>query len=257
MIFYFSGTGNSLYAAQKISRDINERLISIAGETNSGSSFEYSLAENEVIGFVYPVYAWRAPSMVVKFIRKMKFKNYRNNYIFSVCTCGDEEGYTTAILKKRLARKGFSLSSGFTVVMPNNYIISYDLDPRPVAEKKLAEAEEQFAEIIAAIGKREDGLYEIKIGPSPFWKSYIINPLFEKYALDPKKFFATDVCTGCGLCAEVCNTQNITVNDKPAWGSTCIKCLACIHRCPEEAIQYDNQTAGKGRYLNPNCQFPA
>jgi hypothetical protein len=81
------------------------------------------------VGFVYPVYAWQPPYMVIDLIKAMKINNYRNNYIFSVSTCGDEEGYTTRILKKSLLRKGLKLNSGFSLVMPNNYMIgSYNLD---------------------------------------------------------------------------------------------------------------------------------
>lgn len=36
MIFYFTGTGNSLYAAQYLSHELDGSLISIAVEINSG-----------------------------------------------------------------------------------------------------------------------------------------------------------------------------------------------------------------------------
>ena len=77
MIFYFSGTGNSLQAAKNIAKHNNEKLISMAAAINSGKdSFEYNLEENEIIGFVYPIYAWAPPKMVLRFIERLKLNNY-------------------------------------------------------------------------------------------------------------------------------------------------------------------------------------
>ncbi len=255
MIFYFSGTGNSLYVAQKLSGEINERLVSIADEMNNKHVFEYTLAEGEKVGFVYPVYAWQPPGMVIDFIHKLKLNNYRNNYIFSVSTCGDDEGYTTGILKKALAAKGLKLNSGFTVAMPNNYIIMFDVDPQDAAQKKLADADIFLKEIKSVVAQEQDGVFKVRKGFLPFTKTYIINPLFQKFGVNAKKFYATDSCTQCGLCARVCNTCNITVHKKPVWGSNCIQCMACIHRCPQQAVQYGKITVKKGRYVNPNCDF--
>jgi ferredoxin/flavodoxin len=257
MIFYFTGTGNSLYAAQRLSHELDEPLVSVSAELNSGKTLTYNISQDEMVGFVYPVYAWQPPYMVIDLIKAMKFNNYHNNYIFSVSTCGDEEGYTTLILKKSLLRKGLKLNSGFSLVMPNNYMIgSYNLDSEAKVEKKLKAAEDRLSEISSAIKAKQDNLFDTIIGSRPFKKSYITNFLFKKYAMDTKKFYATDNCTSCGLCAEICNTKNIMVDRKPAWGNNCVQCFACINRCPEEAIQYGNHTQTKGRYINPKCEFP-
>jgi ferredoxin/flavodoxin len=257
MIFYFTGTGNSLYAAQYLSHKLDESLISIAAELNSGKPLEFNLSPDEKVGFVYPVYAWQPPYMVINFVKALKFKTYHNNYLFSVSTCGDEEGYTTRVLNKSLRRKGLKLNSAFSLVMPNNYMIgSYNLDSEAEVEKKLTAAEDRLAEISSAIKTKQDCLFDTVIGSQAFKKSYITNYFFKKSAMDTKKFHATDNCTACGLCAEICNTKNIVVDSKPLWGNNCVQCFACINRCPEAAIQYGKQTQLKGRYINPKCKFP-
>lgn len=56
MIFYFSGTGNSAYAASQISRKTGDQICSI-NERIKSHRF-YSGKELETAVFVVPTYAW-------------------------------------------------------------------------------------------------------------------------------------------------------------------------------------------------------
>jgi flavodoxin len=105
MIFYFTGTGNSLYAADKIAEAQGDRTYSIAALMDrQKEAFHYDLRENELLGFVFPVYAWGPPKIVLDFINKLYITG--NPYIFSLSTCADEEGDTTKVVRKALAAKG-------------------------------------------------------------------------------------------------------------------------------------------------------
>lgn len=253
MIFYFSGTGNSLYVAKKISQYNKEELVSIAAVMNSkNGSYEYSLKDNEAIGFVYPIYAWAPPKMVIDFIEKLKLNNYKNNYVFTVATCGGSIGDTIKTLDNSLKKKGLSLKSGFSIAMPNNYVIMGDVDKKEVEQKKLLDAEETLKHINEIIEERKEGIYEVKKGHLPSLLTSIVNPMFIKNAIDTKKFYVNNSCIGCGVCESVCNCQSIKVNDKPVWGEKCTQCLACFHYCPTKAIAYGKGTDNKGRYKNPN-----
>lgn len=253
MIYYFSGTGNSLQAAKNIAEHNEDRLISIASEINSNSAnFLYTLKDNEIIGFVFPVYAWGPPKMVLEFIDKLKLNNYKNNYIFSVATCGENIGNTMKVISSALEKKNLNLNSGFSISMPNNYIIMGDVDSKEVEEKKLLAAEENLININSVIKERKNGVFQVVKGALPSILTGIINPLFSKGAANTKKFYVKDNCTGCGVCESVCNCKTIKVDGKPKWGKDCIQCLACIHLCPVGAIQYGKGTESKGRYKNPN-----
>lgn len=252
MIFYFSGTGNSLYVAKNLLSE-NERLISIAKEMKiSQDSYDYELVENESVIFVYPVYAWAPPKMVIDFVKKIKFNNYKNNYVSTIITCGEEVGNAVSVFNNILSSKGLNLSSGFSLVAPNNYIIIGDVDSEEVEKDKLLKLEDSIEEIRKIIIAKQQGIYNIDKGKIPKITTNIINPLFNSYARNTKKFYANDKCTGCKLCEKICNNNCIKVDKKPAWGTECSQCLACINYCPNKAIQYGKNTDKKGRYTNPN-----
>jgi len=252
MVFYFTGTGNSFHAAKVIAQAQGEQLVSISKEFDKGdTSFAYTLKEKELLGFVYPVYAWGPPKMVRDFIGRLNVTGAQP-YAFSVCTCGDEEGNTTHVLQKELDQKGIKLNSAFTLQMPNNYILSFDVDPKELETKKLQNAEVKLDEINAVLTKRESGVFQLIQGKMPALKTGIVNPLFNRFAMSTKKFYATDQCTRCGLCEKICPAHTIKVNEKPVWGEACTQCLACINRCPACAIQYGEGTIHRSRYVHPD-----
>lgn len=249
MIFYFTGTGNSLFFAKNLAVSLGEKLVSIPAEIKRGIKAGYALSENETLGFVFPVYAWGPPKMVLDFISELTVSGARS-YVFSLCTCGDEEGHTTGVIQKALSRRGLTLDSAFAVQMPNNYIIGYDVDSSDVEDAKLRNADEQLISITDTIVSRQRGVFRTLPGSQPFFKTTIINPLFNRFAMSTSKFFATDACTGCGLCERICPAATIKVNEKPVWGKACTQCLGCLNRCPEGAIQYGRGTCNKGRYVH-------
>ena len=44
------------------------------------------------------------------------------------------------------------------------------------------------------------------------------------------------------------------VDHEPVWEGDCTMCLACLHRCPHNAVEYADQTLRKKRYQNPDCK---
>lgn len=252
MVFYFSGTGNSLYVAKNIATSQGETLISISKEMKVDKDFyEYDLKREEKVILVYPIYAWSPPSPVVEFISRLKLNNYNNNYITAVVTCGENIGNNMRTLEKKLESMGLKLNSGFSIAMPNNYIILGKADEDDIVEMKMSKALKNLEEINNIISNETKGVFNVVKGPIPKIMTDIINPIFNKLAINTKKFQVTDACIGCKLCESVCNTKCIKVDKVPKWGNNCCQCLACISYCPQEAIQYGKWTSNKKKYRNP------
>ena len=251
MIFYFTGTGNSLWVAETVAKYFSDNAIPISDYFDDGAmtSAEITLSPEERLGFVFPVYSWGIPPLMSKFLDKLQLKSYTGQIIFAIFTCGDECGYTKEMFLKLINKKGLDCHHTYSIQMPNNYIVfpGFDIDKKELEILKIENAKITLPIIIKAINDNKP-INEYKKGSASYLKSSIIYPLFCKHALSSHPFHSTDNCTACGLCAKICPTNNIIVEDKPIWEDNCTQCLACIHRCPERAIEYGKVTKNKGRY---------
>lgn len=257
MVFYFTGTGNSLWVAKELSQAFDEPLISITDELKKDSEdLTYPIKEDEMIVFVYPVHSWGPALSVMRFIARCRIENYRKQRVYSVATCGDECGYTNDILRKALRERGLPLHGGYSLQMPNNYILlpGFNVDTKDVEQKKLKQAPESLSAVISAIRERQNAFYHK--GSLPFLKSCLIYPLFA-IGVKHNSFYVTDACITCKLCAKICPTGTISLREdgKPQWAKkSCVQCTACIHYCPVRAIEYGKVSLKKGRYHHPEIK---
>lgn len=254
MIFYFSGTGNSYYAAQYLAEKQNVQLVSIA-ECIRKKRVIFVPEDGEPVGFVYPVHDWGPPAAVLKFVDRLQLAR-KNNYIFAIATCGKSIGDSNDVLRDTMMANRIPLNAEFSLTMPTGQVTRSKVPPPSSVERILDRADEQLAHINEMISKRRSAL-ESKKGRFSFIKTRIINLLFLKF-FRPSKFFRVEkACNGCGYCAKACPMQNIGIeNGRPVWGRHCESCLACLHLCPNHAIELGTLTLNKGRYYNPRVKKP-
>ena len=251
MIFYFSGCGNSKFVAETLAVGLNDNLVFIPEAAREGR-YEYELVEGESLGFVFPIYAWAPPKLVLDFIEKLKVPEPVEgpNYIYFACTCGDESGCTEKVMRNALKEKGLSLSACFNVKMPETYIgmPGFKLDTEENVKRKYADADVTLKRNLPRLLNKES-FSEMTKGGAAWLKTYMVNPGFNRLASNDKKYLSTDNCISCGKCVNVCPLQNITLEDgRPKWNGNCTMCMACYHHCPVNAIQYGKATVGKGQY---------
>lgn len=252
MLFYFSGCGNSRHAAEVLAQGLNDSLVFIPEAAREGQ-YDYALAEDERLGFVFPVYSWAPPRLVLDFVRQLQLAS-KPNYVYFACTCGDECGQTEKIFRQALSEKGWELSACFSLTMPETYVgmAGFKLDTAEKAKQKITETDAKLDRNIPRLANREH-FSEITIGRFAWLKSGLINKSFNKYALIASKYHSTENCIGCGECVNVCPLKNITLeNNRPVWDDHCTMCMACYHHCPVNAIQYGKATVGKGQYYYNN-----
>jgi len=243
MIYWFSGTGNSRYAAEVLARVTGDPAVSLNRLLRAQSTA--SLPSDGPYVFVFPIYAWKAPRIVLDFIQSHELTGSKQAYFLA--TAGSSIGTAEAEVRKLCQEKGLEFRGLGSVVMPNNYLILDKVTPPEEARMRIIAARP----VLEAYGMR------IKAGelitPTPAMKkgkaqALLFNGGFYQ-SVDGRKFRFTADCDGCGRCAQNCPLNSITMADgHPVWAQPCTQCLACINECPRQAIEYRYKTVGKERY---------
>jgi ferredoxin len=250
IIYYFTGTGNSLAVAKKIAAVLGDgEIIPIASLQTTAEDI---VPDADRVGIINPVYFAGLPVMVAEFAGRLDLSSTK--YMFSVVTFGGSGAAPAlqqldSILRKR---RDHGLDAGFMVKMPGNYILMYESPKGEKREKILASADAQVADSAAAISRNER-----RPLPSSFLSGIVHSIAYPHFAShvhgDDRKFSVNEKCTSCGTCAAICPAANIEIIDgKPVWKHHCELCCGCIHLCPAGAIQSGPRTAQRQRYQNPS-----
>jgi len=245
-IYYFSGTGNCLFFAQKICDKIeNSQIISIPQAVVKKTGIK-----GDIIGIVCPIYMYRMPLLVAEFIRKIESAEY----IFLVFAGAGNLGVGIKDTMKIFEATKHQLSSLFNVPLPSNYA-PFGATPKDKQKKLFANSDNRVEEIIKIVKNR--GSYFDSSNTS-FIHSYIHPGLlyqlgYNRINIMDKSFTTDEKCNGCSICMKVCPVNNITMKDnRPVWNNKCQQCYACLQWCPTVSVQAGKRTVGVERYHHPD-----
>ncbi|MCI8804631.1 MAG: 4Fe-4S dicluster domain-containing protein [Clostridiales bacterium] len=229
MIFYFTGTGNSLWVANELSKELREEMKNIIDIKDK------LFVEDKVIGIVCPTYMGDLPWIVKD--RLLRLKINPDTYTFAILTSNvGKSGKSNDSADKIFCTIGSGLCSFFDISMPGNCIIS----SKKQNSRRLSAAPLTVKNIISDIRNRIEN-YKSKgvkvednfVEDSFFYKNKSL------LRLSPiKNFRINKDCDGCGLCQKICPINNITIKEKRAiHGNKCAACYACVHWCPKNATR--------------------
>jgi len=244
MIFYFTGTGNSLHIAKRVAAITGDTIVSMNDKIKQNDTQPICVADKLI--FVVPTYGWRIPRIVEQWIRATQFTSA--DKVWFVMDCGGEIGNAAKYNRRLCGQKGFTYMGTAQIVMPENYIAMFNAPEEAQAKEIIKKAEpliDSTAHIIAegrTFPAPRNNLYDR-------FMSSVVNPLFYRFFVKADAFYADNRCVGCGKCMERCPLNNIKLKDgKPDWGKNCTHCMACICLCPVGAIEYGKKSVGKPRY---------
>jgi ferredoxin len=244
-LYVYTGTGNSLWVARQLAAELKRTTIVFIPYPQKPV-----MVQAETVGIIFPVHIWGLPSRVVQFVKHLKAKP--STYFFAVAVNAGQPAATLPQLRRLMASRGLSLSLGYSIVLPSNYIPWGGPGPKEAQQKLFGEARKRMQVIATKVRRQERG----KVDRGPLWQNILFS-LFYKLSFRQvhkmdKKFWADEKCNGCGICSKVCPAANIEmVKEKPVWLHRCEQCLACLQWCPQEAIQYGEKTTRYQRYHHP------
>ena len=232
-IFYFTGTGTSLY----ISREIKERLgqaelIPLVSLLKNAQPCHIQAPR---IGLVFPVYFLGIPPVVRQALEKMIFNP--QTYVFAALPNGGDAGNTLRQLDHLLRKKGGRLHFGLDLALGDNSIVYHTSDTQ--LKQRIIAAGSGLESLVGAVEQHQTNSFD-----SPFdqrfkseamrWITFLA--MTHYYRFNRQKVDGTR-CSTCGLCARVCPVDNIQIKQgRVTFGSDCRWCFACLNDCPHQAI---------------------
>ena len=248
-IYYFTGTGNSLWAA----RVLAERLDAAPPVSMVGALREDDLAPAEDrIGLVTPVYMYRLPHLVVDFVKRLQTKAP----VFLVVTGGGDPGDLFVHAQELFGARGLDLAQGLYLTVQSNYLPFGGAPEEDVLAERLAEASARLDDLAGVVQRGERRLDRDHDRFRAWVHPGLLYRLGYKYiSVSDKSYRVDDSCNGCGICAGVCPVDNIAmVQERPSWKNVCQQCMACMQWCPKVAIQVKEKTRGQRRYHHPEVR---
>ena len=213
----------------------------------------YSFGKNDLVIFGMPTYAGRVPNKALPFVQTLFEGN--GALAVSLVTFGNRSFDSSLTeLTQEMSAKGFRvLAAGAWVC---RHVFSKQIaEGRPDAldYTKMGEFADEVLRRLNTLDV--DGGQCPKESETEEWKNPVIRsgepvaPYYIPKGEDgkPAKFLKakpltdTEKCTNCGICAEVCPMGSVSKENYAQVPGICIKCQACVRKCPEGAKYFDDE----------------
>jgi ferredoxin len=241
-IYYFSGTGNTLWSAKKIAETMgNCELVNIGVEAYK----DEIVVDADAVVLLFPSYAYGLPLIVRSFIRNAVFKTA---YLAAFVTFGTSPGGTLASLSRLLKRKKINAVYFGLIPAVENYIALFGSPKPKTTEKRLTmqvSATEAAARCI--MERRTNRINTFRPLSAFIWFLFSLGTkiFYQHYRVSAD-------CNGCGICQKICPVSAIPLrNGKPAFSARCQHCNGCLNWCPLKAVNFGRLNSRITRYHHP------
>ena len=253
VIFFFSGTGNTWWVADRIKRLLDARGINadiVSTDTVDSKKADWWIRSADLVLFGWPVYEHDLPAPVKSFIENL-YAVEKGKHIHVFCTTSGFTADGAIISRRRFKEKGLDIDSAAHFTMPFHLYISKG--------NKTQTNEKTIQRILAGCEKRVDAYVNELLGGKVAvrgrglgWLGAIQRLPYMVGRERRRNRMGVDEarCTHCGACAELCPAGNIKFQDMPHFQGSCAQCLRCYAFCPASAITLD------GRLHDVRCGRP-
>ncbi len=253
MVYFFSGTGNSYRVATWIADALRntQAEVSVLPIDLAHPDEEVDAGHKALLGLVMPTHGFTAPWAMLRFVLQLPRREQTHAVIVatragmkigSVFTPG-MEGTAIYLCALVLALKGYHIQGTLGVDMPSNWLALHpglgEHAVKAIIQRAKAKTDD-FMRVLLSGRQRLTGFRNLLLGLLllPISLAYlVIGRIFLG-----KLFFASERCTGCGLCAQNCPRDALKMRGpdrqrRPYWTTRCESCMRCMAYCPTQAVE--------------------
>lgn len=232
---YFSPTGTTRTVATEIARTMAQELgadVRTIDFTPSGQHpADVVCAKHDVLVFGFPVYAGRVPELLLDKIARFSGDG---TPAVVVGLYGNRD-YDDALLEAADLLTG----RGFDVVAAGAFIGEHSMTPR------VATGRPDANDLAIAARFGEDAAKALLAGAHDALSIKGNRPYKDRPAPADIRPQTTDACTSCGICAAHCPMGIIDPDEPARVEAGCLRCNACVKRCPQDAKFFDSEMTNK------------
>lgn len=243
---YFSATDTT----KKVVLSIADETAKLLGAEREDYDFTlpamrtngFAAANDDLVIFGTPVYAGRVPNVLLKYLATIQ----GNGALAVPVVLFGNRNFDDGLIELRdiLENAGFHTVAAAAFVGEHSFSKTLAAG-RPDAED-MKEAVSFAAKVVEKVrGLSEDAVLEpvpVEGTPHPYRGYY--QPRDRKgVSIDIRKVkpLTSDACDDCKLCADVCPMGSINRDNVREFTGICIKCGACIKKCPKQAKYYEDE----------------